>query len=46
MNALRPDERLDNLHSLYVDQWDWERVIARGMRTIDFLRRWCERFTT
>src|SRR5512147_1694167 len=28
MNAIRPDEELDNLHSLYVDQWDWERVIT------------------
>ena len=28
MNAIRPDETLDNLHSLYVDQWDWERVIT------------------
>jgi aspartate--ammonia ligase len=27
MNAVRPDEALDNLHSLYIDQWDWERVI-------------------
>ena len=27
MNALRPDEELDNIHSIYVDQWDWERVI-------------------
>jgi aspartate--ammonia ligase len=39
MNALRPDEQLDNLHSLYVDQWDWERVIAPEMRTVDFLRQ-------
>ena len=29
MNALRPDEELDNIHSLYVDQWDWEKVITR-----------------
>jgi len=28
MNAIRPDEILDNLHSIYVDQWDWERVIS------------------
>ena len=32
MNALRPDEELDNLHSLYVDQWDWEKVISREQR--------------
>lgn len=37
MNAIRPDEELDNLHSLYVDQWDWEAVITRGQRTIGFL---------
>lgn len=38
MNAIRADEELDNLHSLYVDQWDWEAVINRGDRTIAFLR--------
>ncbi len=38
MNAIRPSEKLDNLHSLYVDQWDWERVITRSDRTIDFLK--------
>lgn len=37
MNALRPDEVLDNLHSLYVDQWDWERVISKEERSLDFL---------
>ena len=39
MNAIRPDEVLDNLHSLYVDQWDWERVIVRQERTVRFLKR-------
>ena len=39
MNAIRADEELDNLHSLYVDQWDWERVIAKGERTIQFLKK-------
>jgi aspartate--ammonia ligase len=39
MNAIRPDELLDNTHSLYVDQWDWERVITRQERTVDFLKR-------
>ena len=29
MNAIRRDEELDNLHSIYVDQWDWEKVIDR-----------------
>jgi aspartate--ammonia ligase len=37
MNAIRPDETLDNLHSLYVDQWDWERVILQEERNIPFL---------
>lgn len=37
MNAIRADEELDNLHSLYVDQWDWEAVITREQRTIGFL---------
>jgi len=39
MNAIRPDEELGNLHSLYVDQWDWERVICKEDRTIDFLKQ-------
>jgi aspartate--ammonia ligase len=38
MNAIRPDERLGNLHSLYVDQWDWERVISRDERSVTFLK--------
>ena len=37
MNAIRADEELDNMHSLYVDQWDWEAVITKGDRTISFL---------
>lgn len=39
MNAIRPDEELDNIHSLYVDQWDWERVITKGERNLDFLKQ-------
>jgi aspartate--ammonia ligase len=39
MNAIRSDEELDNLHSLYVDQWDWEMVIGREDRTIEFLQK-------
>lgn len=39
MNAIRADEELDNLHSLYVDQWDWERVITEGDRNLEFLRQ-------
>ena len=38
MNAIRADEELDNLHSLYVDQWDWEAVIRKEDRTLAFLR--------
>ncbi|MCQ2199433.1 MAG: aspartate--ammonia ligase [Paludibacteraceae bacterium] len=38
MNAIRPDEEMDNLHSLYVDQWDWERHITKGDRTVDYLK--------
>ena len=38
MNAIRRDEELDNLHSIYVDQWDWERVITREDRTLEFLQ--------
>lgn len=38
MNAIRPDETLDNLHSLYVDQWDWERVMRSEERNLDFLK--------
>jgi len=39
MNAIRPDERLDSLHSIYVDQWDWELCITREQRSVAFLRR-------
>ena len=39
MNAIRADEELDNLHSLYVDQWDWEAVITREDRNLGFLKR-------
>ena len=38
MNAIRRDEELDNLHSIYVDQWDWERVITKENRTLEFLQ--------
>jgi len=39
MNAIRADEELDNLHSLYVDQWDWERVILPEERNLAFLKK-------
>lgn len=38
MNAIRRDEELDNLHSCYVDQWDWEKVIAKEERNIETLK--------
>ena len=38
MNAIRADEELDNIHSLYVDQWDWERVMDSSQRTPEFLK--------
>ncbi|MGX8834037.1 aspartate--ammonia ligase [Amedibacillus sp. YH-ame10] len=38
MNAIRRDEDLDNLHSCYVDQWDWEKIIDEKNRTVDFLK--------
>ncbi|MBE6267986.1 MAG: aspartate--ammonia ligase [Bacteroidales bacterium] len=38
MNAIRADEELDNLHSLYVDQWDWERVVTAEERNVTFLK--------
>jgi aspartate--ammonia ligase len=38
MNAIRKDEELDNLHSSYVDQWDWEKIIDKDERTIDVLK--------
>ena len=38
MNAIRRDEDLDNIHSIYVDQWDWEKVITDSERTLDYLK--------
>ena len=37
MNAIRRDEELDNLHSIYVDQWDWEKAITKEDRTTEYL---------
>jgi aspartate--ammonia ligase len=39
MNAIRRDEDMDNLHSIYVDQWDWEKVIDKASRTEDYLKK-------
>ncbi len=38
MNAIRRDETVDNIHSVYVDQWDWEKVISKEDRTLDYLK--------
>ena len=38
MNAIRRDEEVDNLHSVYVDQWDWEKIITREDRNVDYLK--------
>ena len=38
MNAIRRDEELDNIHSIYVDQWDWEKVITKEDRTLNYLK--------
>ncbi len=42
MNAIRRDETLDNLHSIYVDQWDWEKVITPEQRNIAYLKETVE----
>ncbi len=46
MNAIRRDEVLDNLHSIYVDQWDWEKVITREQRTLATLKDAMQRIVT
>jgi len=38
MNAIRRDEELDNIHSIYVDQWDWEKIITRENRNLEYLK--------
>ncbi|MBQ9930112.1 MAG: aspartate--ammonia ligase [Oscillospiraceae bacterium] len=38
MNAIRRDEELDNVHSIYVDQWDWEKIITRENRNLEYLK--------
>lgn len=43
MNAVRADEELDNIHSIYVDQWDWERTMVSEDRNLAFLRKTVER---
>ncbi|MBS9774697.1 MAG: aspartate--ammonia ligase [Tenacibaculum sp.] len=39
MNAIRRDETLDNIHSIYVDQWDWEKIITEENRNLDYLKK-------
>ena len=46
MNAIRRDEEVDNLHSMYVDQWDWEAVINKSDRTVETLKSFVERIYT
>ncbi len=46
MNAIRRDEELDNLHSIYVDQWDWEKVIVEEQRTVEYLQEVVGRIVT
>lgn len=42
MNAVRRDETMDNLHSIYVDQWDWEKVINKEDRNVEYLKKTVE----
>ena len=42
MNAIRRDEETDNIHSIYVDQWDWEKIISKEDRNIEYLKRTIE----
>lgn len=46
MNAIRRDEDLDNLHSIYVDQWDWEKVITKRERNLDYLKQTVQAIVT
>ena len=46
MNAIRRDEEVDNLHSMYVDQWDWEAVINKSDRTIETLKEFVQKIYT
>ncbi|MBE7068646.1 MAG: aspartate--ammonia ligase [Clostridiales bacterium] len=39
MNAIRRDEEMDNLHSVYTDQWDWEKIITKKTRNLDYLKK-------
>ena len=39
MNAIRPDDDIDAIHSIYVDQWDWEKVMDEGERNLSFLKK-------
>ena len=39
MNAIRRDEEMDNLHSIYTDQWDWEKIITKETRNIEYLKK-------
>ena len=45
MNAIRRDEITDNIHSIFVDQWDWEKVIDKNQRNLDTLKKLFVMFT-
>ncbi len=45
MNAIRRDDKLDNTHSIFVDQWDWEKVITRDQRSVEYLQHTVRRIT-
>lgn len=46
MNAIRRDEEMDNLHSVYVDQWDWEAILPEGRRDVSYLKQTVESIVT
>ena len=46
MNAIRRDEDVDNMHSIYVDQWDWEAVITKEQRTVETLKKFVKKIYT
>ena len=46
MNAIRRDEVLSNIHSVYVDQWDWEKILPKGQRNIEYLKETVKRIVT
>ena len=41
MNAIRREEDTDNIHSIYIDQWDWEKIISKEDKNVDYLKKNC-----